>query len=170
MSENREILKAVSPLVCAVGVLVLLWLFILYGFGSQMKWVEIKPSPSFPATALPLVSESEPPPPLNQYAKVWSDPLFTPGRVSDSLNVVPEPVRPVPPLAGYALTGVIITQQLSVALLKANTGEVLSLKKGQLLPNGWRLDQINERQVELIYEQNRRTLEIVTPKLPKQLP
>ncbi|MBX8554337.1 hypothetical protein K5D43_07565 [Pseudomonas cichorii] len=167
MSENREIFKSVSPLACALGVLVLVWLFIFYGFGSQMKWVEIKPSPPFPATAQPLISESEPPPPLKQYAKVWSDPLFTPGRVSDSLNVEPEPVRPVPPLTGYVLTGVIITQQLSVALLKANTGEVLSLKKGQLLPNGWRLDQISERQVELIYEQNRRTLEIVTPKLPK---
>ncbi len=170
MSENREILKSVSPLMCAVGVLVLLWLLILYGFGSQMKWPEIKPSLLFPATALPSVRESEPPPSLKQYAKVWSDPLFTPGRVPDSLNVAPEPVRLVPPLTGYVLTGVIITQQLSVALLKANTGEVLSLKKGQLLPNGWRLDQINERQVELIYEQNRRTLEIVTPKLPKQLP
>ncbi|MCV4286458.1 hypothetical protein OH708_00925 [Pseudomonas capsici] len=169
MNENREILKSVSPLMCAVGVLVLLWLFILYGFGSQMKWAEINPSPQLPATALPSVRESEPPPSLNQYAKVWSDPLFTPGRVPDSLNFAPEPVRPVPPLAGYVLTGVIITQQLSVALLKANTGEVFSLKKGQLLPNGWRLDQVSERQVELIYEQNRQTLEIVTPKLPNWL-
>ena len=170
MSENQEIVKTIAPLAIAAGVLVLLWILTLYGIGSRTHWPDINPSPSLPAVVTPPAWEAETFPPLIKYANVWSEPLFNATRAPDKLNATPESVKPVPPLTGYVLTGIIVAQQIKVALLKSGTGEVVSAKEGQMLPNGWRLDQINERHVTLIYEQNRHKLEILIPKLPMRLP
>ncbi|PPS27640.1 hypothetical protein BVY11_09680 [Pseudomonas amygdali pv. morsprunorum] len=170
MSKHQEILKAVAPLAGTAGLLALLWILLFYGIGSQLNWPEITRSPQV-LTIAPRQSEgAEVSLPLEKYSKIWSEPLFTPERAPDKIDIAPEPVKPVPSMTGYVLTGVIVAQQVKIALLKASTGEVISVKEGQLLPNGWRLDQISERQIELVYEQNRRTIEILIPKLPIRLP
>jgi hypothetical protein len=170
MSENQEILKTVAPLAGVAGVLMLLWTVTLYGVGSEIHWPDIDPRPSLSATVTPQLLDAEIFPPLTKYANVWLEPIFNAGRVPDKSNAKSESVKPVPPLTGYMLTGVIVTQQIKVALLKLSAGEVVSAREGQMLPNGWRVDQINERHVTLIYEQNRRILEILTPKLPMKFP
>lgn len=170
MGEHREVLKAAAPMMVTTAVLVLLWVAILCGVGSRMEWPDVAPSSPVPAAASLPAGESAPPPPLQHYVSVWTEPLFTPGRTPDKLNIVPVLTKPVPPLAGYALTGIIITQQIKVALLKASSGEAIAAKEGQILPNGWRLDRISDRQIELVFGQHRNTLEISTPRLPMTFP
>ncbi|EGH24960.1 putative general secretion pathway protein N [Pseudomonas amygdali pv. mori str. 301020] len=170
MNKHQEILKAVAPLAYTAGLLGMLWILFFCGIGSQLNWPEIKRTPQVLTIAPRQVEAAEISPSLEKYTKIWSEPLFTPGRIPDKIDIAPEPVKPVPSMTGYVLTGVIVTQQFKIALLKASTGEVLSIKEGQLLPNGWRLDKISERQIELVYEQDRRTIEILIPKLPLRLP
>lgn len=111
--------------VLAAGVLVL-----LSGAGSGAHWGPPRPVAALPAPAGPANLPQAIP--LQQFALVWTRPLFSPNR------------RPMARLAAggstlgdLTLTGVIVTPGLRVALLQDRNGDKqLRLREGQTLPDG----------------------------------
>ena len=109
----------------AVGVLVL-----LSGAGSRAHWgppraMAALPAPTGPANLPPAI-------PLQQFALVWTRPLFNPNRkptarLADGGST----------LGDLTLTGVVLTPELHMALLQDRNGDQqLRLREGQALPDG----------------------------------
>jgi general secretion pathway protein N len=158
------------PLAAAAVVLLIAWVALLNGATTATQWPEIatRPQPQAATDAPVIVPWSAPV--LQQYVQVWSSPLFNTGRQPDATNAAPTPIVFVPPLDGVVLTGIVSAQQVKIAMLKDNSGEALAKREGETLPNGWVVERIRERDVELVYGHERQTLKIFTPRLPMAFP
>jgi general secretion pathway protein N len=109
----------------AAGVLVL-----LSGVGSGAQWGPPRPVAALPAPTSPVNLPR--PIPLQQFSLVWTKPLFSPNR---------KPVARVADggstLGDLTLTGVLLTPELHMALLRDRNGDKeLRLREGQALPDG----------------------------------
>ena len=118
------------PLAVAVLLLGALLLALLGGLGRQLRWDP--PRAATATTPRPAAARLPPPVPLQHYAEVWQKPLFSPDR------------KPSAHAAGGAsnigdleLTGIIITPELRMALLrKTDGGQEIRVREGAALPDG----------------------------------
>jgi len=170
MNELRQRYRPLLPLAAVTAVLLSVWMLLLNGLGAAVHWPAVQarsPAPlAPPAEAGVAVTPAQ----LQDYQQVWLAPLFHAGRQPDAANAAVGGVDAAPMLDSLVLTGIVAAQQVRVALLKENTGEALSLKEGQTLPNGWLLERIGERHIELVNGPTRQTLELSTPRLPLPFP
>lgn len=74
---------------------------------------------------------------LQNLATSWQTPLFSTDRSPDRSTA-----HVVSNLTGLTLTGVLITDELRIAMLKREGGVPLNVHQGQALPNGWTLETL----------------------------
>ncbi|PWK86775.1 general secretion pathway protein GspN [Fulvimonas soli] len=121
--------RLTPPLAILAALLGLLLLALLAGLGRGVRWdpprAAAAPPDAHAARPLP------PAPPLQQFAEVWTRPLFNPSR------------RPVARAAAgngnlgeLQLTGIILTPQLRMALLRGRDGTEVRVREGAALPDG----------------------------------
>lgn len=148
-----------------------IWVGMLNGLGLTIDWQShaILPGKAPPITEQPEVTTYQPQPTLQEFRQVWSVPLFNSERHPDAANAEQMIETPTPALDNVLLTGVVIAQELKIALLMENN-EAFAVREGQALPNGWLVERISERHIELVHGQARQNLVIATPKLPMDLP
>lgn len=171
MSERLYIYKVIGPMVAITLALLALWGLLLNGAGASVQWPAITartPAPLAIATA--KVATPRPISMLQEYSQVWTLPLFNKERAPDAVNVLQATFASVPVLDNILLTGVVASEEVRVALLKDNSGDVFSVREGQALPNGWVVERIDQRQIELVHGKARQTLQVSSPRLPMELP
>lgn len=171
MNERQYIYRTLLPLAGVATALLVLWVVMLNGVGTTVEW---RSHVRVPAKIPPMADQPEATtyrsqPTLQEYLQVWSAPLFNFERQPDATNAAQLIEAPAPALDNVMLTGVVIAQELKVALLRVNNA-ALAMREGQPLPNGWLVERISERQIELVHGQTRQRLEIESPRLPMTLP
>lgn len=130
--------RLTPPLVILVLLLGALLLAFFVGLGGGVHWdaphAGAPPPPARQGNKLPE------PVPLEQFAVVWKKPLFSPDR------------KPVAHAAGdgnlgdLQLTGIILTRDLRMALLRDKRGDTFRVREGGSLPDGsWTLAELKPR-------------------------
>ncbi len=151
--------------VIALDALIAVWL----GAGQQIDWRTsatdttassgTSPSPF----ALPRMAKLAAPEPIDAetYAQVWRHNLFSTSRVAD-------PQRGDTgddPLSGYALTGVILSGSLHIALLTDPAGKGYSIVPGRALPHTeWTLRDVDRHEAH--FEGDGRDVTLTMRKTP----
>ncbi|RCS29339.1 general secretion pathway protein GspN [Rhodanobacter denitrificans] len=127
-ANQRQLTPVLVALAALLGALLLL---LLAGFGRGVRW-------DTPRTLAPLPPAGPPanllqPVPLQQYALVWQRPLFSPDR-----KPVARTADGGSNLGDLELTGIILTPELRMALLRNRNGDhrEVRLREGQALPDG----------------------------------
>lgn len=132
--------------VLALGALIAAW----SGVGQQVDWQTSAADGSTGGSTstpfgLPRMVSVAPPTPIDaeSYAQVWRHNLFSPSRIAD-------PQRGDTgddPLSGYALTGVILSGSLHIALLTDPAGKGYSIVPGHPLPHTeWTLRNVDRHE------------------------
>lgn len=148
--------RRLTPILAgAVLLLAVLWLALLYGWGSGVQWSATRAASPLPQTH----SDARLPPSISaaQFAPVWQQSLFSPDRNPES-----HAANGGSSLGDLALTGIILTPKLHMALLydKVRNHE-LRLREGQSLPDGSvRLVEVKSRSVILDSPQGRTELKL----------
>ncbi len=127
-ADQRRLTPVLVALVVLLGALLLL---LLAGLGRGVRW-------DTPRTPLPLPPAGRPanllqPVPLQQYALVWQRPLFSPDR-----KPVARTADGGSNLGDLELTGIILTPELRMALLRDRNGDhrEVRVREGASLPEG----------------------------------
>ncbi|MEB2647355.1 general secretion pathway protein GspN [Pseudomonas sp. C 49-2] len=140
------------------GLLGLLMAVILSSIGDEPQWL-----PEAPARAHPTAQvQVAPSVPLENLAATWQAPLFSPDRSPD--RVVGK--AQVTSLANLTLSGIMITGNLQMAMLKQSDGRALTVRLGQALPNGWRLDHLSPQYARFSLDGRTQTLSLYAKRLP----
>lgn len=128
---NAASQRRLTP-VLAAGALLLgaLWLALLFGLGRGVRWdaprAATLPRLSGKPSGLPM------PVPLEQFAPVWQQSLFSPDRKPEA-----HAVSGGGDLGDLKLTGIILTPQLHMALFHDQNGDKeLRVREGESLPDG----------------------------------
>ena len=140
------------------GLLGLLMLVILSSIGDQPQWLPEAPlhtQPPADVQAAPRVA-------LQDLAGTWQTPLFSPDRRPD--RVVGK--TRVASLANLTLSGIMITGNLQLAMLKQADGPALTVRLGQTLPNGWRLEHLTPQYARFALDGRTQTLSLYGKRLP----
>lgn len=128
---NAASQRRMTPLLGAlIVVLGALWALLASGVGSTPHW----DAPHAAAPLPPAVRPANLPraQPLQQFALVWQKPLFSPDRKPRA-----SAADGGSSLGDLALTGVILTPQLHMALLRDRSGDKqVRLREGERLPGG----------------------------------
>lgn len=162
--QARQLTRALAV---AVAALAAAWLLLLAGFGRGVPGPgAIEPEP---VPALQLSEAQVELPPSGRFVEVASRPLFAEDRrpepkVLEEPGAEPEAPPSVP--LNVALTGIIHTPTMRVALVRDNaTGRSLNLRERMVLPGeqgGWQVKRIEPR--EVVFEdagsQSETTLEL----------
>ena len=137
---NAEAQRRLTPVLGGLAaVFGLLLLLLLAGIGRAVHWEAPRPVAPLPEAhdkGLPT------PVPLDQFAAVWTQPLFNadrkPGMRAASGSAS---------LGDMQLTGIILTPSLHMALLRDKSGEhEVRVREGDSLPDGsWRLAELKPR-------------------------
>jgi len=133
----------------ACGLLLLLALALQFGFGRGYRWDAPDEDAAQPVVADAIDRQPFKLPPSSAYADTLQHPLFNEDR--QPTPEFTEPPPPQPPVAqlNVALTGVIITPQVHIALLHDNAkNDQMSIKEGSPLPGdlgGWTLTRVKPR-------------------------
>ncbi|MDE2155006.1 MAG: general secretion pathway protein GspN [Xanthomonadaceae bacterium] len=125
-AQQRRLTPVLALLAVLLGTLLLL---LFAGIGGGVQWHE--PRRLAPLPPVTDTVDLPRPVPLQQFAQVWQDPLFSPDRkpISHAANGSS--------LGDLELTGVIITPGLRMALLHDKHGnQEVRLREGQSLPDG----------------------------------
>ncbi|MGY2413096.1 hypothetical protein [Pseudomonas pergaminensis] len=171
MSERLYIYKVIGPMIAITSALLAVLGLLLNGLGTSVQWPEITARTSAPLSiATAQVAVPQPISILQDYSQVWTLPLFNKERAADAVNAAQENIASVPLLDSFSLTGVVASEEVRVALLKENSGDVLSVREGQALPNGWVVERIDQRHVELVHGKTRQTLQVSSPRLSMEIP
>ena len=119
------------PLIALVVLLAAVLLTLLGGLGRDVQWNP--PRPAAAAANTPASAARLPPPtPLARYAEVWQKPLFSPDRKPSA-----HAAGGTSNIGELQLTGIILTPQLRMALLRnANGGQEIRVREGSALPDG----------------------------------
>ncbi|MGY2137081.1 hypothetical protein ACW9I8_10750 [Pseudomonas reactans] len=140
------------------GLLGLLMAVILSSIGDEPQWL-----PEAPARAHPTAQvQVAPSVPLENLAATWQAPLFSPDRSPD--RVVGK--AKVTSLANLTLSGIMITGNLQMAMLKQTDGRALTVRLGQALPNGWCLDHLTPQSARFSLDGRTQTLSLYAKRLP----
>jgi hypothetical protein len=153
---NAASQRRLTPVLVILALLLgALWLALLAGFGRGVHWGAPR------AAALPPASGKHAglptPLPLAEFAPVWQQSLFSPDRKPEA-----HAASGGSSLGDLALTGIILTPQLHMALLHDKNGnKELRLREGQSLPDGsLRLVEVKPRSVILDSAQGRTELKL----------
>lgn len=148
--------RRLTPILAGASLLLaVLWLALLYGWGSGVQWSATRAASPLPPIR-PDANLSLPTSPA-QFVPVWQQSLFSPDRSPES-----HAANGGSSLGDLALTGIILTPKLHMALLydKARNHE-LRLREGQSLPDGSvRLVEVKSRSVILDSPQGRTELKL----------
>lgn len=153
---NAASQRRLTPVLVILALLLgALWLALLAGFGRGVHWDAPR------AAALPPASGKHAglptPLPLAEFAPVWQQSLFSPDRKPEA-----HAASGGSSLGDLALTGIILTPQLHMALLHDKNGnKELRLREGQSLPDGsLSLVEVKPRSVILDSAQGRTELKL----------
>ena len=69
-------------------------------------------------------------------------------------------------LANLTLSGIMITGNLQMAMLKQTGGPTLTVRLGQALPNGWRLEHLTPQYARFALNGRTQTLSLYGKRLP----
>src|SRR5471032_1576885 len=69
-------------------------------------------------------------------------------------------------LANLTLSGIMITGNLQLAMLKQADGRPLTVRLGQTLPNGWRLEHLTPQYARFALDGRTQTLNLYAKRLP----
>ncbi|NWA42427.1 general secretion pathway protein GspN [Pseudomonas reactans] len=140
------------------GLLGLLMAVILSSIGDEPQWLPEAPARAHPTAQVQIA----PSVPLENLAATWQAPLFSPDRSPD--RVVGK--AKVTSLANLTLSGIMITGNLQMAMLKQTDGRALTVRLGQALPNGWRLDHLTPQSARFSLDGRTQTLSLYAKRLP----
>lgn len=140
------------------GLLGALMAVILSSIGDEPQWL---PEPATRAHRSVSVQVA-PNVALQSLASTWQTPLFSPDRSPDS---VVGKAR-VSSLANLTLSGIMITGNLQMAMLKQADGRPLTVRLGQTLPNGWRLEHLTPQYARFALDGRTQTLNLYAKRLP----
>lgn len=124
--------RQLTPVLVALAVLLgAVLLLLLAGLGRGVRWDAPRTPAALPPAGPP--ASLPPPVPLQQYALVWQKPLFSPDR-----KPVARAADGGGNLGDLELTGIILTPELRMALLRDRNGDhrELRVREGQALPDG----------------------------------
>lgn len=129
---------------------------------SQLQWPtpdsgNHAPRPS--AVIAPLVPLPETP-----LAQAWEHPLFSPDRQPDLAKAS----AGATPLAGVALSGVILQGDARWALLRSAAQQPFKLKLGEALGSGWVLQHLTATGATFVRQGQTQTLDLPVLRLPAQ--
>lgn len=144
------------------GLLGVLMAVILSSIGDEPQWLPepvARAHPAVSARVAPSVT-------LDSLAATWQTPLFSPDRSPDS---VVGKAR-VSSLANLTLSGIMITSNLQLAMLKQADGRPLTVRLGQTLPNGWRLEHLTPQYARFALDGRTQTLNLYAKRLPPPSP
>ncbi|WP_110973393.1 type II secretion system protein N [Pseudomonas huaxiensis] len=163
MNDRKRVVLASLPWALACVLLGGLWLF-LRGNVQEVQWEAPAPMVvSEPPAAPPAASRR--PVELLVYSAIWELPLFAERRHADAAP--DEQVSSPPPATDeLSLTGVMVAPPLRVAFIQQSGQRALTVRQGDVLPGGWVVTHIDERQVELSIGPHRHSLQISSPRLP----
>lgn len=140
------------------GLLGLLMAVILSSIGDEPQWL-----PEAPLTAQPSANLQAPPTvALADLAGTWQAPLFSPDRSPDRAVGKAQ----VTSLSNLTLSGIMITGNLQMAMLKQADGQPLTVRLGQSLPNGWRLEHLTPQYARFALDGRTQTLSLYGKRLP----
>ncbi|SFI92071.1 MULTISPECIES: general secretion pathway protein GspN [unclassified Pseudomonas] len=140
------------------GLLGVLMAVILSSLGDEPQWLPEAPARAHPAPRV----QGLPSVPLDNLAATWQAPLFSPDRSPD--RVVGK--AQVSSLAHLTLSGIMITGNLQMAMLKQVDGPLLTVRLGQTLPNGWRLEHLTPQSARFSLDGRTQTLSFYAKRLP----
>lgn len=140
------------------GVLGVLMVVILSSLGDEPQWLPEAPVRAHPVTPVQVA----PSVPLESLAATWQAPLFSPDRSPDRIVGRTQ----VASLANLTLSGILITGNLHMAMLKPADGPVLTIRLGQTLPNGWRLEHLTPQSARFSLDGRTQTLSFYAKRLP----
>lgn len=153
---NAASQRRLTPLLATVTLLLgALWLSLLFGFGSGVRWDAPR------AATLPPLSSKQAglpvPAPPEEFVPVWQQSLFSPARRPEA-----HAVSGGSNLGDLKLTGIILTPQLHMALLHDNSGDKeLRVREGESLPDGSAsVVEVKQRSVILDSPQGRTELKL----------
>jgi general secretion pathway protein N len=155
MGNLRALEWGLLGLAAALG---LLMAVILSSIGDAPRWLPEMPV-AVNASARVQVAPNVP---LDQLAATWQAPLFSPDRSPD--RVVGK--APVTSLANLTLSGIMITGNLQMAMLKQADGPPLTVRLGQTLANGWRLEHLTPQSARFSLDGRTHTLSFYAKRLP----
>lgn len=126
------------------------------GWGRTVEWSTPTGSinESEPAAAVLGISSLA----LDSIASTWQKPLFNPSRQPEAITPVNAVAINKPSLEGWSVTGIVLSANLHMALLKQADGPALKVLEGAQLANGWTVTKIDGRQVTFIYGTDREVL------------
>ncbi|MEW9624652.1 hypothetical protein [Rhodanobacter geophilus] len=151
-ASQRRLTPALGVIALLLGAL---WLSLLAGLGGGVHWNAPRATALSPAAGkhagLPT------PLPLAEFAPVWQQSLFSPDRKPEA-----HAASGGSSLGDLALTGIILTPQLHMALLHDKNGNrELRLREGQALPDGsLSLVEVKPRSVVIDSAQGRTELKL----------
>ena len=156
--------RLTPPLALLALLLLALWLALLLGFGRGVHWDAPRAARLPPASARP--ANLPVPQPLAGFAPVWQQSLFSPDRKPEA-----HAASGGSSIGDLALTGIILTPQLHMALLHDKNGDrELRLREGQSLPDdSLRLVEVRPRSVILDSAQGRTELKLPAGAYPATL-
>ncbi|WP_395606580.1 hypothetical protein [Pseudomonas sp. B22129] len=140
------------------GLLGVLMAVILSSIGDEPQWLP-EPDAHTQASARVQVAPNVP---LENLAATWQAPLFSPDRSPDREVGNAR----VSSLANLTLSGIMITGNLQMALLKQANGPALTVRLGQTLPNGWRLEHLTPQSARFALDGRTQTLNLYAKRLP----
>lgn len=128
---NAASQRRLTPLlVVSAGVLAALLLLLWSGAGRTIHW--LAPRPLATVSAVHHAASLPTPLPLEDFAVVWQKPLFSPDR-KPIANVADGGTS----LGDLTLTGIILTPNLHMALLRDKNGDrQVRLREGEAMPDG----------------------------------
>ncbi|WP_460135261.1 hypothetical protein [Pseudomonas sp. S1_E04] len=140
------------------GALGVLMAVILSSIGDEPRWLPEPVARAHPTASVRVAPSVA----LENLAATWQAPLFSPDRSPD--RVVGN--AQVTSLANLTLSGILITGNLKMAMLKQADGPALTLRLGQTLPNGWRLEQLTPQYARFAQGGRTQTLSLYAKRLP----
>ncbi|MBB3227898.1 general secretion pathway protein N [Luteibacter sp. Sphag1AF] len=160
--------RRLTPVLAAVtGVLALVFVGILAGAGSGIRWEEPLAATAPPAARPPALPPSVP---LATFAEVWQRPLFTSDRKP---LVLADGDGEASNLGDLELTGIIMTPGLRIALLRDRSKDsTVRVREGALLEGRWTLATLGARSATFDNGGERRelTLKVSAPEALKDGP
>ena len=154
-------LRPVEWLLLGVAaVLSLLMVGILSSIGDAPEWLPA-PAPDARTQAAAKVLNA-PSASLDSLAGTWQAPLFSPDRSPDRAVGNTQASS----LANLTLSGILITGNLQMGMLKQADGRPLTVRLGQVLPNGWRLEHLTPQSARFTLDGRTQTLSLYAKRLP----
>jgi len=140
------------------GLLGVLMAVILSSIGDEPQWLPEAPTRAHPTAQIQVA----PSVPLENLAATWQTPLFSPDRSPDRVVGKAQGAS----LANLTLSGIMITGNLQMAMLKQAGGPTLTVRLGQALPNGWRLEHLTPQYARFALDGRTQTLSLYGKRLP----